>query len=97
MYELISEACIDANGVDEQLMGFHCQLEEHLSVPFQTEVLGLTVTAESVKLAPHGITAVCVRSQYRQSIHLLDLPLPKPPPDGWQWIEAYRQWSDYAC
>lgn len=23
----------------------------------------------------------------------LDLPLPDPPPDGSQWIEAYRHWG----
>jgi hypothetical protein len=29
----------------------------------------------------------------RQAIPILDLPLPTPPPDGAEWIEAYRHWA----
>lgn len=29
----------------------------------------------------------------RQTIHLLDLPLPEPPPEGAKWIAAYRHWA----
>ena len=24
---------------------------------------------------------------------ILNLPLPSPPPTGWEWIEAYRYWA----
>jgi hypothetical protein len=24
---------------------------------------------------------------------VLDLPLPTPPPEGWEWIEAFRHWA----
>jgi hypothetical protein len=32
-------------------------------------------------------------SRSRQRIGILDLPLPDPPPDGAEWIEAYRRWA----
>jgi hypothetical protein len=32
------------------------------------------------------------RSGQRQMIPILNLPLPSPPPVGWEWIEAYRHW-----
>lgn len=40
------------------------------------------------------IVAVCRRAGVRQTVPLLDLPLPSPPPDGTEWIEAYRHWLD---
>jgi len=40
--------------------------------------------------APAGATG---SSKYRQEIPVLDLPLPDPPPAGWEWIAAYRQWA----
>lgn len=38
------------------------------------------------------IVAVCTRGRSRQRIPILDLPLPTPPPEGAEWIEAYRHW-----
>ena len=37
------------------------------------------------------IVAVCRRERERQLIPILNLPLPSPPPAGWEWIAAYRQ------
>jgi hypothetical protein len=39
------------------------------------------------------IVTRCLRGHERQSIPILDLPLPKPPPAGAEWIEAYRYWA----
>jgi hypothetical protein len=36
--------------------------------------------------------ADCARGRHRQEIHVLDLPLPEPPPKGAEWIAAYRRW-----
>ena len=91
--KVIAQATVDANGEDEQLMGFHDVLEENLAVPFDTIVLGVPVTVKSVTLTSSGITAICVRGKYQQQIHLLDLPLPTPPPPGAHWIAAYRRWA----
>jgi hypothetical protein len=39
------------------------------------------------------LVAVCVRGGHRQAIPILDLPLPDPPPQGSEWIAAYRRWA----
>jgi hypothetical protein len=38
------------------------------------------------------IVAICRRGRQRQLIPIVNLPLPSPPPVGWEWIEAYRHW-----
>jgi hypothetical protein len=49
---------------------------------------------ERIALAAAGeIVAVVRRGAKRQRIPILDLPLPKPPPAGAEWIEAYRRWA----
>lgn len=61
--------------------------------PFRTQVLGVGVTVESVNQTDDGqIVALCCRGQLRQTIPILELPLPTPPPDGAEWIETYRYW-----
>ncbi|MDR6598404.1 hypothetical protein ACFFSW_21440 [Saccharothrix longispora] len=39
------------------------------------------------------IVAVCVRGKSKQHIPVLSLPLPAPPVEGAQWVEAYRRWA----
>jgi len=72
-------------------------IEEHLALPFETELLRVTVSVERIDLNVAGeIIAICRRGTKRQSIPILDLPLPKPPPAGAEWIQAYRLWSKSA-
>jgi hypothetical protein len=40
-----------------------------------------------------GIIAICVHGKHRQAIPILDLPWPDPPPQGAEWITAYRHWA----
>ncbi|MYW63837.1 hypothetical protein GTY65_07090 [Streptomyces sp. SID8379] len=88
---LIEEATVDAYGEDEQLTGFFTMIEEGLAVPFTTTVLGVEVSVVGVDLVEDGrVVARCARGSVRQDIGILDLPLPEPVPEGWQWIEAYR-------
>jgi hypothetical protein len=69
-------------------------LEEHLVLPFTTDILGMPVRVERVDLNDADeIVAMCRRGRQRQTILLLNLPLPSPPPVGWEWIEAYRYWA----
>jgi len=90
---LIEEAIIDAYGESEQRVGFLTMLQEHLAVPFATEILGTPVRVERVDLNDADeIVAICRRGRERQMIPLLNLPLPSPPPAGWEWIDAYRHW-----
>jgi hypothetical protein len=91
---LIEEATVDAYGESEQRVGFLTMLEEQLACPFTTDILGMPVGVERVDLNDADeIVAICRRGRQRQVIPLLNLPLPSPPPVGWEWIEAYRHWS----
>jgi hypothetical protein len=91
---VIEEATVDAYGEDEQLTGLFTLLEEHLALPFTTALLGVEVTVRGVDLTPDGrIVALCSRGRVRQSIGILDLPLPSPAPEGVEWVEAYRHWA----
>lgn len=91
---LVEEAIIDAYGESEQRVGFLTMLEEHLACPFRTEILGTPVSVERVDLNDaEEIVAVCRRGRERQLIPILNLPLPSPPPAGWEWIAAYRHWA----
>ncbi|MEV3873081.1 calcium-binding protein [Streptomyces sp. NPDC049906] len=91
---MIEEATVDAYGDDEQRTGLFTMLEEHLDVPFTTVVLGVEVTVRGVGLTSDGrMVALCSRGRLRQSIDILELPLPNPSPRGAEWIEAYRHWA----
>ena len=92
--DLVEEAIVDAYGESEQVTGFFTMIEDHLALPFNTEILGVVATVTKVDLTrTDHIVAICRRGKQRQSIPILDLPLPGPPPDGWEWIEAYRYWT----
>ncbi|EWM12154.1 calcium-binding protein [Kutzneria sp. 744] len=90
---LIAEATVDCYNDSECVTGFYTMLEDNLAVPFRTAVLGVDVTVTGVDLGVDDqITAVCTRDRAKQRVPVLDLPLPTPPPDGVQWIDAYRHW-----
>ncbi|HSA53404.1 MAG TPA: hypothetical protein VLH10_25240 [Yinghuangia sp.] len=78
---LVAEAVVDCWGEDEELTGLFAMIEEHLQVPFATEVLGVPVTGKAVEFgADGGIVAICATGAHRQAVGLLDLPLPELPP-----------------
>jgi hypothetical protein len=91
--EMAAEATVDAYGEAEQLTGWFCMLDEHVEFPFETVLLGATVTVEAIEQPSETrIVASCRRGKTRQAIDLLDLPVPSPAPAGTEWIEAYRHW-----
>ena len=90
---LIEEATVDAYDEHEQVTGFLIRLEEHLAMPFTTRLLGDDVVVESLDVDELAILAVCRRGREKQRVRIQDLPLPKPPPAGAEWIAAYRQWA----
>jgi len=91
---LIDEAIVDAYGESEQRTAFYTLLDQHLETPFDTKVLGVTVTVERIDMTDdERIIAICRRGRSLQAIPILDLPLPKPRPAGVEWIEAYRCWA----
>jgi hypothetical protein len=91
---LIEEAIVDANGVFEERVGLYTMLEEHLAVPFDVELLGITVTVERIDMTDdERVVAVCRRGRLRHTISILDLPMPARLPPGAEWIAAYRRWA----
>jgi hypothetical protein len=93
LQEMIEQATVDAYDESEQITGWFTMIEENLAVPFETMVLGVSVTVERIDLnSSEQIVAVCRRGRDRQALPILDLPLPTPPPEGAEWIEVYRQW-----
>jgi hypothetical protein len=91
--KLVAEAVVDCYNDSEQVTGLYTMIENNLSVPFKTMVLGVLVTVQRVDLNQREeIVAVCRRARIRQTVPILDLPLPSPPPAGAEWIDAYRHW-----
>jgi hypothetical protein len=92
--ELVEEAVVDAHDESEAAMGFHTMLENDLSLPFETEMLGVTVTVEDIDITEDDqLVAVCRKGKNRQRISLAELPLPATLPAGAEWIVAYRYWQ----
>ena len=91
---LVEEAVVDTYNESEQRCGLFTMIEEHLALPFETDMLSVTVKVERIDLnEAEEVVAICRRGRTRQRINVLDLPLPSPPPDGAEWIEAYRYWA----
>ena len=91
--KLVEEAIVDCYDESEQAIGLYTMIEDNLAFPFATTVLGVQVTVERVQLTLRNeIVAVCRRAGIRQTVPLLDLPLPSPRPAGSEWIAAYRHW-----
>jgi hypothetical protein len=90
---MVEEATVDCYNESEQATGLFTVLEDNLGVPFETSILGVTVVVERVELNSRDqIVAICRRDQLRQAISIVNLPLPRPAPDGAKWIAAYRHW-----
>ena len=80
---LVEEAIVDCYNESEQVTGLYTMIEDHLALPFETTVLGVPVTVERVDLTQREeIVAVCRRAGVRQTVPIIDLRLPSPPPAG---------------
>jgi hypothetical protein len=90
---MVAEATIDCYDEEERLTGLATMIESNLEVSFTSAILGLAVTVTGVTHVSHGLVADCVRDWHEQAIHILDLPMPEPPPKGAEWIAAYRHWA----
>jgi hypothetical protein len=90
---LVEEAIVDCYNESEQAVGLYTMLEDNLALPFETKVLGVPITVERIDLTQREeIVAVCRRAGVRQTVPILDLPLPSRRPARAEWIEAYRHW-----
>ena len=91
--DLVEEALVDAYGEAEQVTGFYTMMENDLRLPFEAEILGMTVIVERIDIIEDDqLVAVCRKDKAKQRISLSELPLPSPLPKGAEWIVAYRYW-----
>src|ERR1700693_5638908 len=81
--ELIEEAVVDANGESEQVTGFYTMLENDLQLPFETQILGVTVSVEGIDITEDDqLVAVCRAGKTRQRISLSDCRCHRHPGRG---------------
>lgn len=93
--ELVEEATVDAYDAEEEVSGFFSLMDDELKLPFETTVLGVAATVETIEQTENNdIVPVCRAGKLRQRIRLVDLPLPKPEPKGAKWIAAFRHWLE---
>jgi Calcium binding len=72
--KMIEEATVDCYDELEQASGFYTMIEDHLAVPFATQVLCVEVSVVGVEMDDNGsLKAVCERNGKRQLIGLIDL------------------------
>jgi hypothetical protein len=91
---LVEEAIVDCYNESEQVAGLYTMIEDNLALPFETMILGVPVTVVRIDLTQQDeIVAVCRRAGVRQTVPILDLPLPSRRPAGTEWIDAYRHWA----
>lgn len=92
--ELIESATVDCSNRSEECVGIFEMLTEDLEIPFVTTVLGVAVTVTALDITDDDqIVAICRRGRSQLRVALLELPMPDPPPDGADWIDAYRVWA----
>jgi hypothetical protein len=48
--ELVEEALVDAYGESEQVTGFYTMMENDLRLPFETDILGITVLVGGIDI-----------------------------------------------
>lgn len=91
--ELVEEATVDCYDESEQVSGFYTMIQDNLALPFETTLFGAKVAVERIDLTEGDeIVAFCRKGSELRKLRLIDVPLPAPPPEGAQWIAAYRHW-----
>lgn len=77
-------AIVDAYNEPEQAVGLFTMIEDNLKLPFDTEVLGVSVIVEKVDMTDADqIVAVCARAGKKQEIPIVSLRcLLRPRKDG---------------
>lgn len=90
---MIAEAIVDCYNEEEQHGGFLVSLEENIACPVTALVVGTEVDVLGFDWNPPGeIVARCRRGDRKYEINVTALEWPGPPPEGAEWIEAYRLW-----
>ena len=92
--EMIEEAVVDGYGESEQITAFYTMIEDNMTFPFESVILGAKVQVKKVDLTDdERIVFVCRRGRQQLLLDVRELQYSNPPPDGWKWNEAYRHWA----
>jgi hypothetical protein len=93
---LIDEIVVDANGEDEQLMGFENAFDEEADFPCPGTVVGEEVEVLSVSVKNHRreLIATCKRGGRQYDVALLDTEVRGNSATS-RLIAAYRRWLGY--
>ena len=84
---------MDAYGEEEEAGGWLTMIDDNVGFPFDVELLGFNVAVVGVDMTcACELVALCRRGKNRLKFSLLELPLPSPPPEGVEWIEAFQLW-----
>jgi len=90
---MVAEAIVDCYTEEEQHGGFLVALEENIPCPVAALVVGAEVQVLGFDWSPPGeIVARCRRQRRDYEINVTALQWPGSPPEGAEWIEAYRLW-----
>jgi hypothetical protein len=85
---------VDAYTESEQESGFLVGIEDNLPCPFRALVVGEWVDVKKFDSGEggHGVVAVCRRNGREYQVHVTELEWLTRPPEGAEWIDAYRLW-----
>jgi len=95
--ELIAEITTDANGDDEELVGFECAFDdEEDAFPCPGTVIGEAVQVLSVatQQGRRELIATCEHKGRRYKLSLLDVEL-QVGPETERLLKAYRRWAAF--
>ena len=93
--ELIEEGTVDAYDEYEQHTGLLTMLEDHVVCPFKARVIGEVVEVTNFEWPESGL-GFKARCQYKSktySVDITSLEWTEPLPEGFEWIEAFFEWS----
>lgn len=92
--ELIEEATVDCYDDSESRVGFCTMMQDNLLFPFKASVVGEKVEVTSVESRNEAIDAICRRNGRKYPVDILSIDYNPAEVKEYEWIEAYRKWSD---
>lgn len=92
--DLIEEATVDCYNEYECLAGFSSCLEDKLSFPFPVQVVGEKVKVISLDFEDGQIKVVCLKQGKKYKINILDIKYNPEKVKNYQYIKAFRKWTN---
>jgi hypothetical protein len=91
---LIEEATVDCYDEIEERTDITAAVADGVVCPFAAKVIGETVEVTSLEVSREmlEVMAVCRYKGKEYRIAINSLEWPKERPEGFEWVEAYREW-----